>query len=830
MSTKINVLNVQGLDMPNYVGGYGSSSAKIVVVGEAPGKYEDEQQRPFVGPAGNLLDEILSSSGMDRNECYLTNVVKYRPPDNDLKRLHEIGRTVEEGLPELWNEIEQINPNVIFGLGNTALWALTGNKGIEKWRGSILRAQRTGHKTICSLHPAMLLHEVGGKTSWKELAIMKMDAKRVAQQSLFPEIRLPQRVLSIARNSLDVIRFLERYSDKDRYAVDVETFKTYPLCVGIAFTPYEALCIPTFDDRIVDHDLAYIWKLLSELLNNPKLKIIAQNGKFDEKRCAQIGLGWHDFWFDTAMGWHVCYSELPKKLQFISSILTEEPYYKDEGGDFNPKKDNVDKLFTYNCKDAVVEFECYELIHQDLKELSLEEFFFDKIMPLHRLYSNLEEVGILIDTQVKKHLGKKYVDLREKCHERILGLIRERLGDPGYEFNVNSPKQVGKLLFSDLKCPFRKDTGEDTLKALANNAIKDQTRKDIILGTLEERKISKSINTYINAKVSDDGRMHTQVNINGAESGRTSDSIRRPPVSIEKEGWAFKTLTKHEDITLGAGGADLRAMCIADDGWTFLEPDLSQAEDRVVAVLSKDFDALRELNRTDYRRNVHGIKDDRHTKTIMMCNDMSFDDVTDFYRQVGKKTRHAGNYDMGKHRAMENFALFGIFLSEWKCGKLLEKFHDANEKIRGIFHADIQSALAMNDCVLISPHGRRRQFFDRWGVDLFKQAYAQIPQATVSDQVKFAMVDLSREFSDKILRFIQESHDSFLALIKNEYIQIVIPRIKYYMERPISFSKCTLSRDYDLVIPCEIKIGKRWIEKNAEYPDGMETYKLAVAA
>jgi uracil-DNA glycosylase family 4 len=811
--------------MANYVQGYGSSSAKIVIVGEAPGAHEDAQGRPFVGPAGNILDDILQSAGIDRDSCYLTNVCKVRPPDNDLTKLKLIGQKIEDFLPQLWQEIEGINPNIIFGLGNTALQYLTGNRGIEKWRGSIQSCTRTGHKTICSLHPASLLHETGGSTQWKELTYIKLDAKRVAEQSLFRDIRLPQRVLSIARNSLDVIRFFERYADRNEATLDVETFKTYPLCIGLSFSPYEGMSIPLFDDRIVDHDLAYIWKLLADFLRNPHNKIIAQNAKFDEKRCRQIGLRWHDCYFDTAMGWHVCYSELPKRLQFISSVLTEEPYYKDEGSEYNPKKDNIDRLFSYNAKDAVVEFECFEKISQDLKDLGMWDFFFDRIMPLHRLYSDLEDVGILIDKEIKKGLGKKYEQLREACHARNLERIRQRLGDPGYEFNCNSPKQVGKMLYGDLNCPSRRDTGEDTLKALANNAVKDEARKSIILDVLEERKIAKSIGTYINAELSDDDRMHTQVNINGTESGRTSTSSLKPPVSIKKEGWAFQTLTKHEDITLGAGGGDLRSMCIADSGYVFMEADLSQAEDRVVAVLSKDFDAFKELNRTDFIRNSHGIRDDRHTKTAMQCCSMAFEAITDYYRQIGKKTRHAGNYDMGKHMAMTNFAKFGVFLSEWKCGKFIEAFHDSNPKIRGVFHLDIQQALASNDCILFSPHGRRRQFFNRWGTELFKEAYSYIPQATVSDQTKFAMVSLSKIFPKKVLRFVQESHDSFLALVHEDWINLVAKTVKEELEQPIDFSRCTLSRDYKLVIPCEIKIGHRWVEKSQEFSDGMSTYK-----
>src|ERR1035438_1673849 len=104
--------------MDNYVAGYGSSSAKLVIVGEAPGKHEVEQGYPFAGPTGNLLDQALACTPVTRNDCYLTNVVKIRPPNNDISKLKDIGHSIEEFIPQLWLELEQINPNCILALGN----------------------------------------------------------------------------------------------------------------------------------------------------------------------------------------------------------------------------------------------------------------------------------------------------------------------------------------------------------------------------------------------------------------------------------------------------------------------------------------------------------------------------------------------------------------------------------------------------------------------------------------------------------------------------------------------------------------------------------------
>src|SRR6266404_8540065 len=148
--------------MSEYVGGWGNASAKLMIVGEAPGKHEEESGIPFSGPAGKILDDALKLGGMDRFETYLTNVVKVRPPNNDLTQLHLIGKKIEYFLPQLYIEINTINPNCVLAVGGTALQALTGMRGIEKYRGSILPCIHTGHKVVASLHTAVLLHDAGG--------------------------------------------------------------------------------------------------------------------------------------------------------------------------------------------------------------------------------------------------------------------------------------------------------------------------------------------------------------------------------------------------------------------------------------------------------------------------------------------------------------------------------------------------------------------------------------------------------------------------------------------------------------------------------------------
>jgi uracil-DNA glycosylase family 4 len=786
-----------------YVQGYGNPNAKLVVVGEAPGYHEEQEGIPFVGPSGKIVDECLYKGGMDPSEIYKTNVCKVRPPDNEIHRLKELGVSIEEFIPKLWQEIESIKPNCILAFGNVALKALTGQTGIQKYRGSILSNCHSGlPKVVGSIHPASLFHETDGKMkSYRDKAFIQFDVNRAIQQSQFRELKLPDRTLIRCRSSLDLIRFRERNAKRVVMASDIETFKTIPMCISFAFSKYEAISVPLFDlmsdqnpEGIALHDMVILWKLVTDMLLDPQYKLIGQNWKFDEGRNEEIGLVNAPLWADVGMAWHCLYSELPKALEFISSILTEEPYYKDELEEYSPNKDKLDKRLRYNAKDSAVTIECWEKIEPQLEEAGVKDFFFEKVMPLHGFYSRLEKRGFKIDLTERKRLTRKY--------ERYTNWINFSLRrDLGYDLNVMSPKQVAASLYGDLKCPVRKGTDEETLTMLMLNAVKDERRKRIIGNILKGRKSRKTQGTYVKAKLWPDGRCRTTYNINGTESGRTSTSKPKQPITVEPMGVAFQTMTKHGDV-----GADLRSMYVPDSGYCFLEIDGKQAEDWVVAHLANDEEGKALLGKKEFKRNKFGLKDDRHTLTTMMVLGMDFDAITADDRQIGKKVRHAGNYKMGKRR----LSLLAE-ISEWRAGKCLERFHAENPKIAGVFWEEIEQALYANDQVLFSAHGRRRQFFDRWGEDMLKEALSFIPQAVVSDHTKFCAVRVEQLYP-WLSFIIMESHDSFLLQCPIDRVDEALPILIKEYETPIDFSKCSLPRD-PLVIPAEIHVGyKNWKE------------------
>ncbi len=140
----------------NPVPGYGECGAKYMLIGEAPGRNEDEAGMPFVGKAGRQLNEYMELAGIEQDDCYLTNVCRCRPPKNRTPKKAE----TRSCLPYLWKEIELVNPEYIITLGATPL-ALFTETGVRQMHGSQFRHELdSGVYTIISMyHPSASNHQ-----------------------------------------------------------------------------------------------------------------------------------------------------------------------------------------------------------------------------------------------------------------------------------------------------------------------------------------------------------------------------------------------------------------------------------------------------------------------------------------------------------------------------------------------------------------------------------------------------------------------------------------------------------------------------------------------
>jgi len=173
-------------DATQTVFGEGPPSSDVMFVGEQPGDREDREGRPFVGPAGILLDKALVEAGLDRKRIYVTNAVKhFKFEQRGKRRLHKRPNTSEIKICRRWlfDEIEAVSPRLIVALGATAAHGLTGRAtAVQSNRGSVLTVDN-GLRVFLTIHPSALLR------------LQDEEERRAGYQSFVNDLRSIERLL-----------------------------------------------------------------------------------------------------------------------------------------------------------------------------------------------------------------------------------------------------------------------------------------------------------------------------------------------------------------------------------------------------------------------------------------------------------------------------------------------------------------------------------------------------------------------------------------------------------------------------------------------------------
>ena len=171
------IINIKNCELKqnstNIVFSDGSPNSKIMIVGEGPGANEDLEGVPFIGKTGELLDKMLLSINLDRDNVYITNVVNYRPPENRNPTAEEIARY----LPYLTKHIEIIDPKILILLGSSALNAVIGDEQkISEMRGKWINKKigKCSTSVMVTFHPAFLMRQPDQKAmSWIDLKMIR---------------------------------------------------------------------------------------------------------------------------------------------------------------------------------------------------------------------------------------------------------------------------------------------------------------------------------------------------------------------------------------------------------------------------------------------------------------------------------------------------------------------------------------------------------------------------------------------------------------------------------------------------------------------------------
>lgn len=830
-----------------YVPGFGPLAPKILILLESP-TWEDHTSGKLFSRAFETKN-LLKEAGINWQECWITSVSKYFVPPNSGKkkipfhvRAKQYGIDMDEQMVALRNEINSMEPNLILGLGKTALWACTGKFDIGSYRGSIMHGM--GRKFVGTFNPEHLSWQAADVEFrgylWRQ--IMKFDFNRALVQSRFPDIKTPSRLLQIATGTFEMQEFKSRYfSSSKKMSVDIESNATgMPVCVGLACVKHHGLTIPLWNEggisTIATPMLVQMWLFLSQMLM--EIDVVGANFNYDRDKLKRLGFTIRRLVDDIFLKSMALNPELLKGLGFNTSIFTEEPFYKNEG----MYEGSIKDLLLGCARDACVTIEVNAAMDIDLDEINQREFYENFLMKLPDMYWDIEQQGFKVDTEIRDQLLRKYIEWDEKCRHELFTLV-------GAEINVGSPKQVSILLFDNFKLPPKNGTGEEEITALLNSptAVKKDEHRRVLELILEDRRVRKSISTYLMAMPDFDGRMRTTYFL-GLDTGRTStgqqDPPQRPTVEVIDEngkkknkvlGIAFQTMTKHGDI-----GSDIRGMYVPDsvvytpteleyrehcknngieleeDYEVFVQADSSQAEARVVWLLANDEEALKLVDEIDYHALTAtwffgGTESDYSKKVLGYEHPIRF---------AGKTLRHAGHLGAGKKRAAISVNTdarkykIPILITEQIADRALKIFHSKQPAIQQVFQQSV-AELVKETRTLIAPvpygvnakYGGRRTFFERFGDELLRQAFSYIPQRAVSDNTKAAGLRIRNRIAG--IKIVMESHDALLFSIRKSKLTEYCVIIREEMERPIDFTNCSIPRR-PLSIPCDIEVGMNY--------------------
>ncbi len=793
--------------------GEGPLTSKMAFIGEAPGREEVIVGRPFSGHAGNILNTKLHLCGLNRSEIYIDNVVQLRPVhahedadslgiklkkplnDNDFT-IFWAGKVptlyLKNARDALLQRLGQMpNLNIVVALGAQAMWALTGMAKIGKVRGSIYQITLPNGrkvKVIGTYHPAAVLRQwIFGATVGTDF----MKAMNHSESNIFTP---PERELIIRPSMNQITEFIAERSEHMQVAFDIEIAMTEPtiLCISLAYTKDKAISIPTTVSYWGSyHQLHEVLKMIEELLTDDTLVKVGQNMTFDIQWLARgFGIIPSKPWFDTMVAQHTCYSELPKGLDYLASIYTDEPYYKDELKIWQTEKSSMDMLWTYNCKDSAVTMEVYHELKKELVDLKGESTFkymMELLEPL--MYMMLK--GINTDRA-------KVEEYREMFTEN-LELSTDKFSDKFEGINPNSPKQLMELAYDKLGLqPVKKRNSKgEFVPTMDEKAIEKLSKVSPELReVLEIRKNRKMLSTYVEMPVDEiDGRLRYSMNATGTDSGRLSSS----------------------NSVFGSGGnmqnipVRIRDIFIADEGKVITAADLKGAEAQDMAYLTEDVNLIKLF---ESGRNIHeynskliydneGVSDEDWTRIIKedkkKCEDEGREPDSMYYKT--KKSVHLCNYK-GSWKAVKDT----INCTAQEAKYIIQRYYSRNPNLTR-YHYEIGEQLKLNRTIT-TPLGRRRIFFDRYGETLLRSAVSFQPQETVAQVINKGIINFYEDVcrKNKSVDILLQVHDEMVCQHPPEMTEFIHDKIKEHLTIPV------MIKGRECTIPVDIKTGKNWKE------------------
>lgn len=761
--------------------GSGSRKSTIMIVGEAPGAREDETHAAFVGPAGQLLTELLEGVGISRDETYITNAAKCRPVGNRTPTRSEAKICAGTYLSE---EIQRVNPAYILTLGNTALQATTGRSGITKYRGKIF--EKGDARILPTFHPAAALR------SPRYLPSIKADFAAFARVVRGIESEGPTTRVKIVRTPAQLNWLCGQLLAAEVVSFDLETTGLEEwrddariVTAGFSWAEGSAAVVPLYHPESHMDPRKVLRRLKPILEGHPRL--VGHNGKFDSRWLARFGI-FVRVQFDSMLAAHLLDENSSKGLKFLAQLHLGASDY-DLGDEVREAMGvQLKRLAIYNGRDCDYTLRLRNRFRSQLiSEPRVARLFTRLIMPASNALTRIEMEGIYVDSQ----------RLSDRTHraEEVIAKLTQYMDRSSGGINYNSPQQVAGWLFGELGLPILEETSGGAPSTREGVLFALEKDNKYVKALLKYRKWSKWLSTYLYPyadKVDERGRIHTSYLLHGTTTGRLSS---RGPNLQQVPRDPF-----------------IRSILGAPPGWLFMEADYSQVELRLGAMLANERTMLRIL----------ATGQDMHTNTAASILRKLPGDITKDERVVwGKHPNFGLLFGMGpgqegrkggyRDYCWEN----GIEISYEDARRVYDRFHETYPRLRS-WH-ERQKRLAHRYGRVTNAIGRVRHLVDISSSDTGVQGEAErqainMPvQSLASELMLVSLVRLARTLPRHVARIIGTTHDQLMFMVRDGYVDEVAPMVRDTME-DVGYVEKVFGAQITVPIVAEIEVGTHWGE------------------
>jgi uracil-DNA glycosylase family 4 len=527
----------------------GNPNAEIVVIAEAPGESEARMRVPLVGSSGRLLWDILRKYGIDRRNCWVTNVIKRQLTYHKNTDKSDLTKAELSQWQQLlrWELSQLPSVRYILVLGSPALAAVTNyeRSGIDAWRGTAelrLIPQYVGSGPdgaepaatslaatrqvwcVYSYNPANIMRRpdiepIFRQDMWKLDQVMKGLNKTY---SITPIINpTPDEALS----------WLDKMQDeKLPVSFDIETMGGETACVGFTNDPHTGMCVNWRDAT------KNLWPLsdevrvrlrMQQLLNDPTVQLVAQNGNFDSYWLwYKDRISVRKVWFDTMLAHHTLYPGFPHSLAFLTSQYTWHPYYKDEGKDWR-EGGHIDTFWEYNVKDICLTLAVQRSLLKEIEAARMQDFFFNHVMRLQPHLTRMTVSGVKCDFVAKEVFKERVTIEANVALANLYAAIAVATGDAEFRPNPRSPLQMRELYFRRLGLVGRGVSVDDeNRKRMLDHANTSDAARAVLRAHDDYAKAEKQRNTYAEMAVDEDDRIRCEYKQTGVQNapGRLSSA------------------------------------------------------------------------------------------------------------------------------------------------------------------------------------------------------------------------------------------------------------------------------------------------------------------